>query len=168
MERLIDSKEWFVGKARLRNNVYRRMQYALPIKRVQRANIPRGIVRNRFVRVRYVRYADDFLIAVLGPYRRARKLKFLLRDFLQKEMELKLSLDKTKITPASKETARFLGMDIKVTHHTKRPLIRGVRSSTRILFYAPVLDIAAKLAAVGIGKEGKIKARGAPSTKLGS
>jgi len=65
-------------------------------------------------RLRYVRYADDFLLAFAGPKSEAEEIKEQLRKWLQDELGLELSQAKTLITHASTEAARFLGYDVKV------------------------------------------------------
>jgi len=65
-------------------------------------------------RLRYVRYADDFLLGFNGPKAEAEAIKKQLRAFLQKELKLELSEEKTLITNARKEAARFLGYEVVV------------------------------------------------------
>lgn len=64
-------------------------------------------------RLRYVRYADDFLLGFSGPRAEANEIKQRLGTFLQ-TMKLELSETKTFITHAHNEAARFLGYDICV------------------------------------------------------
>lgn len=64
-------------------------------------------------RIKYVRYADDFLIGVKGSAEDCRKIKQLLSDFISNELKMELSQEKTLITH-SNEKARFLGYDIRV------------------------------------------------------
>ena len=63
-------------------------------------------------RLRYCRYADDFLLGFVGPKEEAEDIKQRLRTFLQEELKLELSEAKTLITHARTETARFLNYDI--------------------------------------------------------
>jgi group II intron reverse transcriptase/maturase len=65
-----------------------------------------------FRRMCYVRYADDILIGIIGCKTEAATLKIWLTEYLEKELQLELSAEKTLITNA-KERARFLGYDIK-------------------------------------------------------
>jgi group II intron reverse transcriptase/maturase len=67
-----------------------------------------------FRRLRYLRYADDFLLGFIGPKDEAEEIKVMLRDFLRDHLKLELSAGKTLITHAGTETARFLGYDIGV------------------------------------------------------
>ena len=59
-------------------------------------------------RLRYCRYADDFILGFVGPKEEAEVIKQRLRTFLQEELKLELSEAKTLITHARTETARFL------------------------------------------------------------
>jgi len=63
-------------------------------------------------RLRYCRYADDFLLGFVGPKEEAEEIKQRLRTFLQEELKLELSQTKTLITHARTETARFLNYEI--------------------------------------------------------
>ena len=77
-----------------------------------------------YKRVQYTRYADDFLIGVIGSYEDAEKIKGEIKSFLQDKLKLELSDDKTLIT-SGKDKARFLSYDITVckdmsTTETKR------------------------------------------------
>jgi group II intron reverse transcriptase/maturase len=64
-----------------------------------------------FRRLSYVRYADDFLVGVIGSKADAQELKGWLSTYLKNELCLELSEEKTLITNA-KERVRFLGYDI--------------------------------------------------------
>lgn len=61
----------------------------------------------------FVRYADDFLIAVKGSKEDCMVIKAELTEFLQNELKLTLSEEKTLITHSSKK-AQFLGYNVSV------------------------------------------------------
>ncbi len=63
-------------------------------------------------RLFYVRYADDFLLGVIGTEAEAVELKTWLEHYLRDDLQLELSAEKTLITHATKRV-RFLGYDIK-------------------------------------------------------
>lgn len=74
-----------------------------------------------FRRLRYVRYADDFLLSLVGTKEEATEIKQQLETFLREELKLELSQTKTLITHARSEAARFLGYEVKIMHEdTKR------------------------------------------------
>jgi group II intron reverse transcriptase/maturase len=68
-------------------------------------------------RLRYLRYADDFLLGFCGPRHEAEAIKRQLADYLRDALKLTLSETKTLITHARTGTARFLGYDIGVIHN---------------------------------------------------
>jgi hypothetical protein len=68
-----------------------------------------------FRRLRYVRYADDFLLGFNGP--KEEEIKHKLEVFLRETLKLELSQAKTLITHARTGTARFLSYEIHVIHN---------------------------------------------------
>ena len=64
-------------------------------------------------RLRYCRYADDFLLGFIGPKQEAEGIKERLRMFLEEELHLELSQTKTVITHARTEAARFLNYEVR-------------------------------------------------------
>lgn len=67
-----------------------------------------------FIRVKYVRYADDWLIGVTGPHELAEEIKRRVRDFLSTKLKLTLSEKKTVVTNARTQEAKFLGYKIRL------------------------------------------------------
>lgn len=63
-------------------------------------------------RLRYLRYADDVLLGFAGPKAETEEIKRELAGFLQQTLKLELSQEKTLITHATTQAARFLGYDI--------------------------------------------------------
>jgi len=78
-------------------------------------------------RLRYTRYADDILLGFTGPKTEAEEIKRRLAQFLQEELKLELSKEKTLITHARTSAARFLGYEI-TTQHDDRKITAGRRS----------------------------------------
>lgn len=66
-----------------------------------------------FRKVKYVRYADDFLIGLIAPNAYAVDLKQKIKEFLKNELCLRLSDEKTKITHAADNDVTFLGYIIR-------------------------------------------------------
>ena len=63
-------------------------------------------------RLKYIRYADDFLLGFIGPKSEAEEIKGKIAEFLSLSPSLELSPEKTLITHASTGAARFLGYEI--------------------------------------------------------
>ncbi|HVU69965.1 MAG TPA: reverse transcriptase domain-containing protein, partial [Ktedonobacteraceae bacterium] len=74
-----------------------------------------------FVRVKFVRYADDWLIGVTGPHQLAEDIKERVGQFLKSRLSLTLSAEKTRITHARTEEAEFLGYRIRLGRSDKEP-----------------------------------------------
>jgi group II intron reverse transcriptase/maturase len=72
-------------------------------------------------RMKYVRYADDFLIGVIGSKTECVQIKADIAQYMSNRLKLELSGEKTLITNA-KKPAKFLGYDIFVrkSNDTKR------------------------------------------------
>lgn len=61
---------------------------------------------------KYIRYADDFVIGILGPRTMAVEIREKVKEFLNTELNVELSSDKTKITHITKGI-EFLGYIFK-------------------------------------------------------
>ena len=89
-------------------------------------------------RLRYVRYADDFLLGYAGTRAEATAIKEKVATFLDRQLHLTLSADKTLITQASTGRARFLGYDIgTMNSQTKFDKARRRVVIAKIGFYIP-------------------------------
>lgn len=121
--------EFTAGKKRATNPEYvqttNRMHYCRRSNRIEEAavleqhrrTLPSGDPNDsEYRRLRYVRYADDFLLGFAGPKSEAETIKLQLGDFLNEQLRSELSETKTLITHATTGKARFLGYDISVTH----------------------------------------------------
>ena len=84
------------------------------LKEKQRAVPSRKFSDHSYKNLQYVRYADDFLIGIIGSKEDAEAVKADLTVFLKEKLSLTLSDEKTKITYAA-EKARFLGYDIAIS-----------------------------------------------------
>ena len=72
-------------------------------------------------RLKYIRYADDFILGVIGSKEDALRIKEDIKSFLSESLALELSEEKTLITHTGK-SAKFLGYEITVTrnNHQRR------------------------------------------------
>jgi group II intron reverse transcriptase/maturase len=90
------------------------LQKAQEVKKELRSISYSNPMDSTYKRLTYVRYADDFLIGVIGSKEDARKVKEALTNYLMKELQLELSQEKTLITHASEKYASFLGYQIRI------------------------------------------------------
>lgn len=81
-----------------------------------------------YKRLQYVRYADDFIVGVIGSKEEAMYIKEQIKLFVAEKLRLELSDEKTLITHSEKK-ARFLGYDISVRRSaaTKRDKMGRLR-----------------------------------------
>ncbi len=136
LDKMIEEKlipEYTQGKTRKANPEYARLRNAIKKADKEEASKLREMLRNtptgdvydpNFRRLHYVRYADDILLGFIGPRKEAVEIKQRLKEFLAQELDLTLSDQKTFITQASQEAARFLGYDIQcpIITNNKRSL----------------------------------------------
>ena len=80
-------------------------------KRAQMMKLPAKSQTDK--RINYVRYADDFLVGVVGSKEDCEDIKAKIKAFLAEKLKLELSDEKTLITHSA-EYARFLGYDVRV------------------------------------------------------
>src|SRR6266446_2999242 len=71
-------------------------------------------------RLRYIRYADDHILGFTGPKAEAEEIKARIAEFLRETLGLELNAEKTLITHARSQPARFLGYDISVQHSSTK------------------------------------------------
>lgn len=88
----------------------------------ERAAFPSGDeMDGSYRRLKYIRYADDFILGVIGSKKDALRIKEDIKSFLSESLALELSEEKTLITHTGK-SAKFLGYEITVTrnNHQRR------------------------------------------------
>jgi group II intron reverse transcriptase/maturase len=71
-------------------------------------------------RLKFVRYADDWLLGLIGTKEETEQIKEQVRTFLHEELKLELSDEKTLITHARTESARFLSYHISASQDDTR------------------------------------------------
>ena len=151
--------EYTRGERRKRNPEHQRVRDAIRrarrrgdraavrVKRKQQRGLPSGDPQDPcFRRLRYVRYADDLLLGFTGPKAEAEEIKARLAEFLQENLRLDLSEDKTLLTHARTGAARFLSYEINVCHDDRK-VTAGKRSANgTIILRVPTDVIKAKCA----------------------
>ena len=69
-----------------------------------------------YIRIKYLRYADDWVVGICGSQALAEDIKREIKHFLGEKLKLTLSEEKTHITNARSEEAFFLGTTLKIGH----------------------------------------------------
>jgi len=107
-KRLQDRRLYLAKQGKTRTQAFRELE-------VQMKKLPSGDPNDpNFIRVKYVRYADDWIIGVTGSHELAEEIKQRVRDFLKSKLKLTLSEEKTVITNARTQEAGFLGYKIRL------------------------------------------------------
>lgn len=87
---------------------------------------------------KFVRYADDFVIAILGPREMAIEIRDKVKDFLKNELNIELNLEKNKITHVTKGI-EFLGYIFSRRRGFTKQRYSGRIVTRKITF--PTLDV---------------------------
>ncbi|OED34639.1 hypothetical protein AB832_07045 [Flavobacteriaceae bacterium (ex Bugula neritina AB1)] len=133
-------------------------------EQIQRS-IPRGDLQDpNYRRLRYLRYADDFLLGFIGPKSEAEQIKNRIGDFLD-TLKLSLSKEKTYLTHARNSSASFLGYEILTRWNNQKlaPCVHGKSGKGRSLNGTICLKIPRSVQTKWIGKytqKGKPYAKG--------
>ena len=126
-------EDWLIptytrGETRKSNRIYTRLQREL--QKARKMGDTAMIIRLKrerrkiravdpfdpdYRRLRYVRYADDFLLGFAGPKNETEAIRDHIAEFLDRKLKLTLSKEKTLITHAGNEKAKFLGHEIMTT-----------------------------------------------------
>ena len=106
------------------------------------------------IRIKYVRYADDWIIGVDGNIEIAKKIKCEVQDFLKQTLKLQLNETKTRITHVKSKEFFFLGYTIGIAVGVKIGLIKSKKLGKNFLkrttgylfrFKAPIPKLIKKL-----------------------
>ncbi len=111
-------------------------------------------------RLKYVRYADDFLLGFVGPKSEAETIRTCIGEFLRDHLKLEMSPDKTLITHAGTDKAKFLGYEITARPKRESRAVTSARTGSggmRLLIPAKVV----------VGLSGLYKTKGRPAPKHG-
>jgi group II intron reverse transcriptase/maturase len=121
--------KWNRGKGRRRNKAYQairdKMRKAKVRKDIEELYQLKAQLKQlpsldtmdpNFRRLRYVRYADDYLIGFIGSKNEAGAIKAEIATFLKQNLNLTQSKEKTLITHAKTQKARFLGYAVSIYH----------------------------------------------------
>jgi group II intron reverse transcriptase/maturase len=116
-----------VGRAKYRARALGDREAVAALRRRQRSLPSKDPDDSGYRRLKYVRYADDFLLGFAGPRREAMEIKDEIETFLREELKLELSRSKTLISHAASQAALFLGYAVR-TMHADSKITSGGRS----------------------------------------
>lgn len=133
--------QYTMGTRRAESKEYKQINFQVK-KSLKNKNIPEykrllKLMRNmpskdtydpKFKRIYYMRYADDWLIGVSGNKKDSEEIKERIKTFLANNLKLNLSVEKTLITNAKEDTAKFLGYEVLVLNENTKLDHRGQRN----------------------------------------
>jgi group II intron reverse transcriptase/maturase len=167
-------KEYFSPKSTKRNQIYKKLQYQIkkasekldqtdPTS-IEARNMLRemkGLIAQRNqtpslldpgVQVRYVRYADDWMIGVKGPCSLAKQLREEVDEFFETKLRQTLDPEKTKVINLRAGKVNFLGYDIFLPRNIKlvKYKRKGAKQTMRrqsptLRFHLPVKKVLQRL-----------------------
>lgn len=133
--------EYTKGLERARNKAYPRItakvsrlrragkrDEAKALQETAKATLTRDPNDPNYRRLRYVRYADDFLLGLIGPHAKAEAIKSRIRGCLRSTLKLELSDPKTLVPHASTGAARFLNYEVSINRDNTKRNTQGNRS----------------------------------------
>lgn len=99
-----------IGKARKRGD----METATKLEK-ERRQYPSQVTHDaNFRRLKYCRYADDFILGFIGSKAEALEIKEKIKTFLRDKLHLEMNDNKTLITHAKTQAANFLGYSVSI------------------------------------------------------
>jgi group II intron reverse transcriptase/maturase len=126
-----------------------------------------------FIRIRYTRYADDWMIGICGSKETASIVKEKVREFLNNQLHLRLSEEKTKITNARTEEASFLGYQIRIGRTAEGPAKQkvstnnsGINYKRRSTGWEVILKVPVDRIIKRLSKRGYCKPNGEPTPRM--
>ncbi len=112
--RLNNKKNWLKKKLQKTSDEQMQKSYLYEIAQLSKQMLStphKDAMDADFRRMQYVRYADDFLISVIGSKAECETIKADITQFMREQLKLELSDEKTLITHAQ-DKAKFLGYEI--------------------------------------------------------
>jgi len=155
-------KDFDKGVRRRKNLLYQKIQHQLSYdsnlslleKRKLANNLQSCVSKDfndpDFRRLQYVRYADNFLIGVIGKRCETAEVRFLVKNFLLDTLYLTFNLDKTHvITHFNRQGVNFLGTYLRGNQEPKKKvhyILRNqkrlkIKSTSRTILKAPLITL---------------------------
>ena len=111
-----------------------------------------------YLRLHYVRYADDFVMGLNGPKKYCEQIALECKTYLFEKLKLTLNLEKTRIIHSQTDFALFLGYRLHKTKLSKNKIAMNAkrirtRRVTNTVLDAPINWIVEKLIAKGYSKQ---------------
>lgn len=144
------------GDQRKKNPEFRQIQYQMEkaennearalLRKKLRTVKSKDPMDDSYRRMQYVRYADDFVIGIIGSITEAKDIYQKVKTFLEVRLKFVINLDKSGIKHLRKEKLFFLGTEIQAPNLDNKPVrvskVQGkslkVRVTPRLSLHAPI------------------------------
>lgn len=100
-----------------------------------------------YIKVKYTRYADDFVVMIIGSKKLAEQIREEIRAFVATSLMLVLSPEKTVITNLKDQRVRFLGYELaksredsQLTENTRGVKMRAANETIQLLVPGQVIQ----------------------------
>lgn len=127
-----------------------------------RKTIPEMAEKEGLKRLKYLRYADNIILGVIGTKRDALDIRKAVQHFLQEELELNINEQKSEILHAKSGVAKYLGalviyygtrsVDISSTDKVSSD-VNQIRLRSRPQLIAPIKDLITKAVELGYARK---------------
>lgn len=119
-----------------------------------------------FIRVKYIRYADNWMIGITGPKNLAARIRKECRQFLTETLGLTLNKEKKEVIHATSEYAEFLGVLVGISGNNEDRYLthknRKTDHKTKVTEWHPCLKIPTGMLIRQLKKEGYCNGNGYP------
>lgn len=138
---------------------YERQKLVKELKALRQERLKTPSLKDKVIRIEYVRYADDWLIGVSGEKHLALEIKEAIAEFMEKSLSQKLHPVKTKIQDLRTGNVHFLGYDIFLPRNRPISTYKGSgiitirRGQPQLRFDIPVNKITEKYTTRGYLKK---------------
>lgn len=122
-----------------KNKIKSMSQFEIQLEKIKlirlAKNIPNQINDQDMIYIKYVRYANNFLIGVLAKKKFVLKLKSQVLTWIENELRFEINEEKTKLTNVYNDTVRFLGMTIHCvkSKHLSISKSKAIEKKVRIM-----------------------------------
>lgn len=142
-----------------------RKELAKKLKALRKERLKTPSLKNKVIRLEYVRYVDDWMIGIAGDKKLAFNVKDKVDNFMKNTLYQILNPSKTKITDLKGGNVRFLGYEIflpknrPITRYKGKGVMTIRRGQPMLRFDIPVAKVTERLADKGYLKKLKNEIR---------
>lgn len=139
----ISSKIYYIKRRANKNKAEENRNLIKILSKDQKETPSRDPLDTKYIQIRYIRYADDWLIGIIGDKNLTKNIKSVIEKFLAEKLKLTLSIEKSHITHLSSRKVEFLGFEIEIKNKSEFSSSEG-KKYRRTVGWQPKLFIPTK------------------------